>query len=166
MHKHRIQTLLFVLLCILAAFSYWNNTKEKALSGPYTIIRVTDGDTIHVEIEGEDTTIRLIGIDAPESVSPNEEENSEEGILASKYLKDLLPEGTLVWLEYDEEKLDIYQRTLAYVYLDSQGENRVEDHLLKNGMASCLTIPPNTRYQTHFESLEQTAKANHLGIWQ
>ena len=36
------------------------------LGGQYRCIRVTDGDTITVVIDGQKVTIRLVGIDAPE----------------------------------------------------------------------------------------------------
>jgi micrococcal nuclease len=45
-----------------------SSAKPKADHG--TIIRVVDGDTIHVSIGGVDKTVRLIGIDTPETHKP------------------------------------------------------------------------------------------------
>src|SRR5262245_3661413 len=75
------------------------------------------------KIEGKDTRARLIGVDTPETVHPN---NPVEcfGKEASGFTKKLL-EGQRVTLEYDRQKTDRYKRTLAYVY-------RVKDGLFVN----------------------------------
>jgi|GEM_PF-6029564 len=36
----------------------------------YKVLKVIDGDTVNVEIEGKSNTVRLIGIDSPETVDP------------------------------------------------------------------------------------------------
>lgn len=110
------------------------------LLGPYEVTRVVDGDTLIVRVDGVDTRVRLIGIDTPESVHPDASENTEEGLVASDYTKSLLPSGSRVYLEMDVEPLDIYDRTLAYVFMEDG--RFLNAHLLEVGMAEVMTYPP------------------------
>ena len=80
--------------------------------------RVVDGDTLIVtNSNGEDVRVRLIGIDTPESVHPDQSKNTLDGDIASEYTKSLLEVGQILYLEYDVDQLDVYNRTLAYVWL-------------------------------------------------
>ena len=82
------------------------------LEGPYEVDRVVDGDTLIVYIDGVRTRVRLIGINTPESVAPEEERNTEEGVIASDYVKTLMEDADYeVWLKYDNERYDQYDRT-------------------------------------------------------
>lgn len=136
-----------------------------------TLIRVIDGDTILVKnSSAAELRIRMIGVDTPESVNPDENKNTEEGRAASKYTKSMLKEGSVYYLEYDEEKTDKYGRTLAYVWLRSDvtnnkdkeyiKENMYNAILLANGYATTLKIPPNTKYSSVFNQIEKDAKIN------
>lgn len=118
------------------------------LHGLYDVVRVVDGDTIVVSIEGKETTVRFIGIDTAESVHPDETRNTEIGKEASQWTSDLLT-GQKVFLEYDIDKEDDYGRTLAYVYL-SDGETMVQEELLKAEMAELMIIQPNAKYADKF----------------
>ena len=134
------------------------------LSGPYEVVRVVDGDTIIVDIDGQDTRVRLIGIDTPESVADESvKENTEEGKEASEYTTNLL-EGNTVYLEFDQEILDEYGRTLCYVYLHDKS-TMVNEILLKNGYARTMTIEPNTIYKERFAAAELVAKETKSGFW-
>lgn len=128
------------------------------LTDPIGVSRVIDGDTI--EIDGN-ITVRLIGIDTPESVHPDESRNTEYGKIASEYTSELLT-GKTVQLEYDTEITDTYGRTLAYVYLDGE---MVNEMLLQKGLARTMTIPPNTKYADRFLAAEQEANQNAYGFW-
>jgi len=133
------------------------------LKGPYRVLWAADGDTLVIDIDGVETSVRLIGIDAPESVHWDETKNVPEGAESSEFLKGLI-RGKKVWLEYDSELLDKYDRTLAYVWLDD-GETMVQDLILKAGMAKTLTIRPNVRYTLRFEKLQFDAKREKAGLW-
>lgn len=69
----------------------------------YEVVRVVDGDTVILNIDGKKTRVRLIGIDTPESVAMDERRNVKQGKTASEYTKQLL-ENKKVRLEYDDEK--------------------------------------------------------------
>ena len=118
------------------------------LHGLYDVVRVVDGDTIIVNIDGEETKVRFIGVDTPESVHPDETKNSKSGKEAYEWTAELLL-GQQVYLEYDIDKTDDYGRTLAYVYL-SDGKTMVQEELIKSGMAELMTIQPNSKYANRF----------------
>ncbi|MBR1702590.1 MAG: thermonuclease family protein [Lachnospiraceae bacterium] len=148
----------FITIILLLTAKLMLYMQPPNLSEPIKVIRVIDGDTI--EISGN-VTVRLIGIDTPESVHPDEKRNSDYGKIASAWTSDLLT-GKFVQLEYDIEQTDTYGRTLAYVYLDGEMVNEI---LLRKGLARTMTIPPNTKYARHFQELEQEAKKNNVGLW-
>ena len=132
--------------------------------GPYEVIRVVDGDTMVINIEGSETKVRLIGVDTPESVATgdNEYKNCEEGKVASDYTKSLI-EGQKVYIEYDLNPNDDYGRTLAYVYMsDGSMLNKV---LLEKGYARMMTIQPNVRYVDDFLTIQKQAQENGVGFW-
>lgn len=126
------------------------------------VIRVKDGDTIEVTLDGTKETVRLIGIDCPESVHPNKSKNSQEGDLASKYTKEALPEGTIVYLEKDYSDRDKYGRLLRYVWIEqplkSYDFEEIENKLLnailvKEGHAIPKEYPPDTKYSVYLSKL-------------
>lgn len=150
-----------------------DTSKEPASSeivGLYKVSYVIDGDTFLIEKDGERVKVRLIGVDTPESVASDEylaktgKQNVPEGKKASEFTTELLS-GRSVYLEYDEQETDIYGRTLAYAYLNADKTEMVQELLLEAGMAKCMEVAPNTRYASYFKELEQTAKANNVGLW-
>ena len=92
-------------------------------------------------------------------MAPEEERNTEEGALASDYVKTLMDEADYeVWLEYDNERYDQYDRTLAYVYIDYDGEVvMLERLLLEEGYAEAVIFGTNGRYYDEFCELESDA---------
>lgn len=120
-------------------------------------VRVIDGDTIVVLYEGKETSVRLIGVNAPESVASDEyldktgKENTEEGKAASEWAKDFLKNVSFVQLEFDQEKYDDYDRLLAYVYV---GNKMLNEELLRAGHAELMIIEPNTKYKSKFERIQ------------
>lgn len=143
------------LAAALLHFAGGQSWKAADLEGPYDVVRVVDGDTVRVNINGEETKVRMIGVNTPESVASDESRNTPEGEVASEYTKSLL-EGKQVYLEYDEERYDKYGRTLAYIYLDD-GKTMVEELLLEGGYAEVMIIPPNDRYETRFRDIAEEA---------
>lgn len=126
------------------------------------LVRVVDGDTLLVSSEGEDVRVRMIGIDTPESVHPDERLNTAEGIKASEYVKELLDGVGTLYLEYDVEKYDKYERVLAYVWLsDTVNPNNPDDTrvymlnaiLLEHGIANEYEYPPNMKYVALFRQI-------------
>ena len=85
----------------------------------YKVIRVIDGDTVKIDYRGKATNVRLIGVDTPETVHPNKPVE-EYGKEASNFTKNLL-QGESVYLRYDVERTDAYDRLLAYLYRAPDG---------------------------------------------
>ena len=108
-------------------------------------------------------SIRLIGIDTPESSTSTrpEECGGEE---ASQFLRSTLPQGTPILLTRDQELIDPYDRLLAYVFRKSDGLF-VNLAIAKYGMASELSFPPNTRHATHIRKAVTTARTSGAGVW-
>lgn len=139
----------------------WPEPEQSTDAMSYDVIRAIDGDTLLISMDGIETAVRLIGINAPESVHPEAEKNTAEGEQASLWLKQYIA-GKRVTLEYDQELNDRYGRTLAYVYVDN---TMLEDLMITMGLARTLTMEPNMRYQHHFEMLEKEARDIGSGFW-
>lgn len=127
----------------------------------YEVVRVVDGDTVILNIDGQRTRVRLIGIDTPESVAEDKSRNVKEGKIASEYTKNLL-ENKKVRVEFDEEKQDVYERKLGYLFLNDEFIN---EKLLKEGMAKLYTKTTNQKYSERLKKAEQYARENKKGFW-
>ena len=99
---HAVEVSAFANRCLLAAALF---AFAPALAGAQLVERVVDGDTIIVRGVGR---VRLIGVDTPETVSPDRPVEFF-GREASAFTKRLL-EGRPVRLEYDWERTDRYGR--------------------------------------------------------
>ncbi|PMB84305.1 hypothetical protein CJ206_04820 [Dolosicoccus paucivorans] len=130
---------------------------------PVELVRVVDGDTIIVMLDGARERVRFIGMDTPESVHPDADRNVAEGKIASDFLKEVFAssKGDL-FLEYDVQPRDRYSRLLAYVWLDGLMLNET---LLTEGYANVATFPPNTRYVDIFKQAEKEAREAERGLW-
>ena len=125
---------------------------------PCELERVVDGDTIIVhDPDNNRLRVRLTGINAPESVLEDESKNTEEGRDASKFLKELLADVKTVYLEYDEGRYDQYDRTLAYVWIDTGTTYiMVNEIMLATGHAKPVYIKPNLRSADTFRLYENS----------
>lgn len=128
----------------------------------YEVISVVDGDTLKINYNGITTKVRLIGVDTPESVSPNKKKNNSYGKKASNYTKERL-EGKTVYLEFDVQQTDKYGRLLAYVYLEDGTMYNKE--LLEKGYAQIATYPPNVKYVDEFTQIQKQTEENKVGFW-
>jgi micrococcal nuclease len=124
-----------------------------------TVTKVVDGDTIEISPSFEGlSTVRLIGVDTPETHGGAQPYGSE----ASEFTRQQL-EGEEVSLELDVEKVDPYGRLLAYVYLPN-GE-MFNETLLEEGYAQVATFPPNVKYTDRFLEAQSEARAANRGLW-
>lgn len=123
--------------------------QAETIDGAALCERVVDGDTIVVKVDGKKEKVRMIGVDTPESVHPDESKNTEFGKEVSNFTKKKL-EGKYVRLETDVQERDKYGRILAYVYLDNKMFNKT---LLEKGYAKLMTIPPNVKHADEFKEI-------------
>lgn len=161
-----ISILLVIFISVASLYVQKNNSDYNTVEAE--VIRVVDGDTFVVFLNGREERLRLIGVDAPESVSNNEEENSVFGDRASEYTQAALPVGTKVFLTFDEEKEDQYGRILAYVWITEDTSNMdylFQKQLLEDGYAIAIRYEPNTMYtQILYETMDE-ARMNKQGLW-
>jgi micrococcal nuclease len=137
------------------------NTSPAPQSGELAkVVRVVDGDTINVEINGKVESVRYIGIDTPETVDPRKPVQCF-GVEASKKNKELV-EGKMVSLETDITDRDKYGRLLRYVWVDDTFINLI---LVTQGFAKSSSYPPDVGYQDLFVLAEKKARDNKLGLW-
>ena len=136
----------------------------------YPVVHIVDGDTIvaHVpdpaEAAGHDVTVRLIGMDTPETVDPRKPVQCY-GPEASAKAKELLA-STSVYVERDPLKGDYekYGRVLAYVrLLDGSLYN---EYMIQNGFAREYTFSREPyKYQKEFKADQLIAQKAKLGLW-
>jgi micrococcal nuclease len=128
-----------------------------ALQASYSVERIIDGDTVVLTGVG---TVRLIGVDAPETVEPRSPVGAF-GKEASAFLTGMLA-GKRVRLEYDQTRTDRYQRTLAYLYLpDNTFVNR---EIVRQGYSHVYTEYP-FRFMEDFRAAEREARTAGRGLW-
>jgi endonuclease YncB( thermonuclease family) len=125
-----------------------------------TVVRVVDGDTVEVLINGLRYRVRYIGMDTPETVDPSKPVQCY-GKEASEANRRLV-EGRTVTLVKDVSEVDKYGRLLRYLYV---GDLFINAELVKQGYARVATYPPDIRYASLFVSLEQEARAAARGLW-
>lgn len=125
-----------------------------------SVVRVVDGDTIVVRIDGREERVRYIGINAPESVTPDRpvECFGREASAANA----ALVAGKQVRLERDISDRDRFGRLLRYVYVDG---TLVNAELVRQGYARAITIQPDTRESGRLRDLEREAQAAGRGLW-
>lgn len=128
---------------------------------PARVVRVVDGDTIVVAIDGEEYRVRYIGIDTPETVHPDKpvEWMGPEASAANK----ALVEGKTVYLEKDISETDQYDRLLRYVFLEDG--TFVNAELVRLGYAQVSTYPPDVRYVDLYLEMQRAAQAAGRGLW-
>ena len=138
------------------------------------VVRVVDGDTLKVSVPGEaDATVRLIGMDTPESVAADEARNCEEGRIASDYAKSLVAPGQEVWLSRDVSDADRYGRLLRYVWLERPNDPADEGEiagkmlnaiLVRDGYAQVKRYKPDTTLHDLFLRWGDEAAADGRGV--
>ena len=127
------------------------------------VVRVIDGDTVLVSVGGAEERARLIGIDTPETKRPDTPVECY-GPEASDRLTALLPPGTPIRVELDEEPRDRYGRLLVYLHRTTD-DAFINEVMVREGYADALSIEPNTAYGDHFADAAATARADGAGLW-
>ncbi len=136
---------------------------ESGSTSTYLVLKVVDGDTFDLQIDGKTERIRMIGIDTPETVDPRKVVQCF-GKEASDKMKQLI-QGKKLSVEMDasQGERDTYGRLLAYVFLPD-GTN-VGLSLIKQGYAHEYTYSKPYKYQSAFKAAELAAKTAKVGLW-
>jgi micrococcal nuclease len=161
--KWGIAVLVIILAVIAVTLAPSKESKEeKPIRAD--VINVTDGDTIIVRSdEYGESKVRLIGIDTPESVSPDPKKNVPFGAAAFTYTKETLL-GKTVLLTFDIQEYDRYGRLLCYVYLTDG--TLFNEELVRKGYARVYTVPPNVAHESEFLDAQKKAQEGGEGIWE
>ena len=123
--------------------------------------RVIDGDTIDVDIDGENTRVRLLNIDTPE-IGHNGEPRECLAEEATQYLEGRLQRGTEVRLAYGPERTDKYGRTLAGVFID---DDFINADIAAEGLATAVVFGGNDKFYDEVHNAERGPKEAGEGIF-
>ena len=121
----------------------------------YQVRNIIDGDTVKINYKGKLTTIRLIGVDTPET-------GKSFGKEASYFLNNLLL-GESVYLRFDVQKTDKYGRTLAYLYRAPDGLF-VNLEIVRQGYGKFNTVFP-FKHKSLFQYYGGQAQKDGKGLW-
>ena len=161
----------FLLVGLIGTGLQTNNSEVKTdVAAPvetevpetYQVVAVVDGDTIKVDYHGKTTSVRLIGVNTPETVDPRKDVECF-GEEASQFLRSLL-EGKAVRLEPDisQSDRDKYDRLLRYIYLD--GED-VSLTIIQNGYGYEYTYNVPYQKQARYRAAQTEAENGKRGLW-
>lgn len=139
-----------------------SSTRPNDAEGPFSVTYIADGDTIHISYYGIEMSLRLIGVDAPETVDPRTTVQCF-GIEASNYLK-LKLTGQQVYIESDptQSNADKYGRLLRYVYLENED---IGLSIIANGYGHEYTYYIPYKKQSEYQAAERQAATSELGLW-
>jgi micrococcal nuclease len=130
--------------------------------------RWVDGDTVVVTGYGaKRETVRLIGVDTPETVHPRKPVECY-GRQASAFVKALLPVGSAATLTFDKGTTELRDRTPSrrlLAYLWKSDDTMVNLELVRQGYAKAVHYPPQDDYRDTFKQAEAKAKAATKGRW-
>ncbi|MEK6859397.1 MAG: thermonuclease family protein [Nanoarchaeota archaeon] len=162
MKLKRLLIFLLIILVLALLSIFWPQFTGKAIdnnSNNYQkesafVIRVVDGDTIHVNINGEDETIRLLGVNTPEKKKPYYQE-------AKDFLINEI-ENKSIELLRDKENIDKYERKLRYVFYN---ERLIDVEILEKGLATSFMLL-DLKYKDKLINAEKFAQQNEIGLWE
>ena len=154
--------ILFFLGVSISNTGQLDSPKEELKPGLYKVEDISDGDTIKVRIAGKTETVRLIGIDTPETKDPRTGVQCF-GKIASEKMAHLVKDRW-VRLEADTQSddRDRYGRLLRYVYLEDG--TFINQKMVEEGYAFAYTLYPNDKLEK-FRDCERLARENNRGLW-
>ena len=171
-----ILALIFILL--LVGLRIWQHVSDQSQAptqieaqreGTYQVVRVVDGDTLIVKHDHRsadrasagEARVRLLSIDAPESVKPNHP-IEPWGIVATEFTKSFVA-GRQVTMRFDKRRQDRFGRWLAYIYVD---DRMLNEELVRNGLAKAKVYYADSQtVGRKLQRAEQDAKQAGRGIW-
>jgi len=153
--------LILIILLLLIGYYYSftgkavQESKNKTISQKESgfVTRVVDGDTIHVNINGKDEIVRLLGINTPEKKKPYYKE-------AKDFLIQNI-ENKSVELVIDGENIDRYGRKLRYIFYDNR---LINVEIVENGFATTFMLD-GLKYMDKFVNAEKFAMNSGKGLW-
>ena len=166
-----------ILLTYVLALTAWGIFPMRAEGTDSALVsRVVDGDTLVIQLNGQEEKVRLIGVDTPElhesqKLYRDAQRSGQDttqiqalGRRASDFVKTLVRSGEQISLEYDQQQRDKYGRLLAFVWLaDGRLLNEV---IICEGYSPAFTrYPYHREYQERFRTCAQQARVAGKGLW-
>lgn len=147
-----------VCVCALGLVISFNTQSHHTQKDPSLLVvtRIIDGDTLVGNYQGVSETVRLIGVNAPET-----------GACYSKKSRDYLHGLTYkkrLRAEQGQTKRDKYGRLLLYIY-DDANDAFINDKLTRAGAAYVMTVGNNTQYAGKFSASANYARHENAGVW-
>ncbi len=140
-----------------------NESQTATTTTTYEVVKVIDGDTLSVNINGIVEKVRMIGVDTPETVDPRKTVQCF-GKEASNKTKELLTsQRVILGSDITQGDTDKYGRLLRYVYLADN--TFINLFLIQQGYAHEYTYNKPYRYQAEFKAAQKDAELNKRGLW-
>ena len=145
---------------IIAIVAFLLAVSTISLAGQFKVTRVTDGDTVKVAGNDEKMTIRLVGIDAPETSKKKNEPGQPFSRKSTKYLASLVLNKSVEVKSYG---IDRYGRTLGVVFVSGKDMNL---EMVKAGLAEVYRGKPAGGLDLGpYWNAEAEAKKTGIGMW-
>lgn len=131
-----------------------------------TVVKVVDGDTITVSFNGNSETIRIIGINTPETVDPRKTVECFGKEASAKTKEYMSNSSNTVWLEADPTQgdRDKYQRLLRYIFINNDTTDYGKT-MIATGYAYEYTYNTPYKYQLAYKQAQKDAESKKLGLW-
>ena len=156
----RLSTAIIVAASVAAGVAGCGNASADAQTGE--VVRIIDGDTMVINFENENQTVRLLNVDTPETKHPDKAVECL-GPEATAFLERILPPGTPVGLDFDVERTDQYDRVLAAVALEDG--TLVNAEIARQGLGIAVLFEPNSKYFDVVRDAQAEATANETGLY-
>jgi micrococcal nuclease len=129
------------------------------------VIRVVDGDTIVVRIDGREERVRYIGLDAPEVANREDGTAAECGGDEARIANEELVGGERLLLERDVSDRDRFGRLLRHAWLEGEHRRLIGLELVSAGAVEARSYPPDTTRDAELDAAERMAREREAGMW-
>lgn len=129
----------------------------------YEVVKVVDGDTLTLNMGGKTETLRLIGMDTPETVDPRKPVQCFAKEASAKAKEMLMEKKVKIEADPSQGERDKYDRLLRYIFFeDGTSYNKL---MIEEGYAHEYTYNTPYKYQSEFKAAEKSARENKRGFW-
>ncbi|MFV0394674.1 MAG: thermonuclease family protein [Coprobacillaceae bacterium] len=153
-----------VVLALLLGYQWFTSNRPIEPGERYevTLVKCIDGDTARFNVDGEETVVRFLYIDTPESTKEVEPYGEE----ASAYVSERLTNANKIVLEtnLDGDQYDKYDRMLAWVFVDG---DLLQVDIAKNGyVEKFYDYGYDYTYKDEVIKADEEAKQNKVGLYE
>lgn len=152
-----------ILASLLAITLFTAPLTSYAATTYYQVTKVADGDTITVKMGNKKVSVRLIGVDTPETVDPRKTVQCFGKEASAITKKNLLNKKVALESDPTQGDTDKYGRLLRYVLL--QDGTNFDKWLISEGYGFEYTYNLPYRYQQEYKDAENAARLSSKGLW-